>query len=211
MVIGLGRFGSSLATTLIERGHTVLGIDNTFELVQRHSGELTQTLQLDSTDEAALREADIASYPTVIVAIGSDLEASLLTVLALKALGIENVVCKATSLTHRDILYKIGADRVVLPETEAGRRLALDLSAPLILDQIQLDAQLRVSAIKTPMSMVGKTLGEVDLPGRYRLNVLAIHGKGGLKEAPKADYRLQPSDVLVVASTEPDVVRFCGA
>jgi trk system potassium uptake protein TrkA len=119
-VIGLGRFGSSLARTLVSRGASVLGIDRSPEPVQELADELTQTVVLDATNEAALREVDIAVFSTVIVAIGSNFEANLLTTVALRELGVNNIICKALNLRQRDILLKVGANRVVLPEYEAA-------------------------------------------------------------------------------------------
>lgn len=117
-VIGLGRFGSSLARTLVSRGASVLGIDRSPEPVQDLADELTQTVVLDATNEAALREVDITSFGTVIVAIGSNFEANLLTTVALRELGVANIICKATNLRQRDILLKVGAHRVVLPNAK---------------------------------------------------------------------------------------------
>ncbi len=129
-VIGLGRFGSSLALTLAERGFSVLGIDRDRSIVQALAGRLTQTVALDSTDEQALRAVDIPSFDTVVVAIGSNFEANLLTTVAVKSLGVPHVICKATTDRQRTILLRVGADRVILPEHEAGCRLAQELAAP---------------------------------------------------------------------------------
>ena len=119
-VIGLGRFGSSLALTLAGRGYTVVGIDRDRALVQEFADELTQTVALDATDEDALRAIDIASFDTVVVAIGADFESNLMATVALKSLGVRHIVCKALSERQQAILLKVGADRVVLPEYEAA-------------------------------------------------------------------------------------------
>jgi trk system potassium uptake protein TrkA len=126
-VIGLGRFGSSLTLRLIELGHSVLGIDRNRELVQRLADDLTQTAVLDASDDEALRDIDITAFDAVVVAIGADFESNLMTTTALKALGVSLVICKALSDRQRTILLRVGADRVILPEIEAGQRLADDL------------------------------------------------------------------------------------
>lgn len=137
-VIGLGRFGSSLARTLMSRGASVLGIDRSPEIVQQMADELTQAVVLDATDENALRDIGITDFHTVIVAIGSNFEANLLTTVALRELGVPNVICKALTIRQRDILLKVGATRVILPEHEAGQRLALELLNPGMLGQLEL-------------------------------------------------------------------------
>ena len=130
-VIGLGRFGSSLALTLVKNGYTVLGLDRDRELVQSLADDITQTVALDATDEDALREVDITAYSTVVVAIGNDFESSVLTTVTLKDLGVGNIVCKALDDRQRSVLLKVGADSVVLPEHEAGQRLAYTLTDTL--------------------------------------------------------------------------------
>ncbi|MFN3373900.1 MAG: potassium channel family protein, partial [Chloroflexus sp.] len=129
-VIGLGRFGRSVALNLIERGHTVLGIDRDPNIVQQLADRMTQVVALDSTNEDALRAVDILSFDTVVVAIGSQFEANLMTTVALKQLGVKRVVCKALNERQQYILTRVGADMVVLPEHEAGARLAWQLSEP---------------------------------------------------------------------------------
>ena len=135
-VIGLGRFGTSLALTLVENGYVVLGIDRNRELVQSLADEITMTVALDATDEDALREVDISAYDTVVVAIGDDFESSILTTVTLKDLGVRQIVCKAQDERQSSVLLKVGADRVVLPESEAGERLAYLLTVPLTLGQL---------------------------------------------------------------------------
>lgn len=210
-VIGLGRFGSSVAMTLVERGHTVLGIDQSAELVQRYSDVITQTARLDSTDETALKEVDIQSYDTVVVAIGSDLEANILTVAALRSLGIRRVVCKAQTRKHREILLSLGADKVALPEYEAGQQLAVELSLPLIVARIELDSETEVSELRVPAAMVGHTIEETGVTVRYGLQVLAVKTDSGVEVAPKASHRLKKNDLLIVLGASDRIGSFAGA
>ena len=197
-VIGLGRFGGSLARTLAKNGYVVLGIDRNRQLVQSLADELTQAVALDATDEDALREVDITAYDTAVVAIGDNFESNVLATVTLKALGVRQVVCKAQDERQSSVLLKVGADRVVLPEFEAGERLAYLLTAPLTLGQLAIGADHSITELSAPVSLAGHTLREVDLFGRYGVNVLAIKHDEALIVFPSPDTRINPDDLLVV-------------
>lgn len=207
-VIGLGRFGTSLARVLVEEGHTVLGVDRSMDLVQRYSHQITQTVQLDSTDEEALKEIDITSYSTVVVAIGQNFEANLMTTVALKSLGVSTVICKATTEMQRNILLRIGADQVVLPEYEAGARLANQLITPSVVGQMTLCPGTRVSEIRVPEHMVGLSLEDIDVRGRFDLNIVAIQRGTQVLVAPKKGSVLRQDDLLVVIGSNDAVQKF---
>lgn len=206
-VIGLGRFGSSLARTLAERGFSVLGVDRDRAIVQSLADQLTQTVALDSTDEAALRAVDIPSFDTVIVAIGSNFEANLLTTVAVKALGVPHVICKATTDRQRTILLRIGADRVILPEHEAGCRLAQELAAPGMVDQIALGVEHSITELRAPSSLVGHTLLECDLRRRFGVTVLAVKRGDHLTVFPAPDYTFVRGDLLAVIGENSGISR----
>jgi trk system potassium uptake protein len=206
-VIGLGRFGSSLATTLVSLGHTVLGVERDQALAQQWADEITQTLSLDSTDEDALRDIDITSYQTVVVAIGTNFEANVMTTVALKELGVRNVVCKAATLRQRDILLKVGADRVVLPEHESGARLAQELATPGILDTIKLTEESTISELRVPRKLSGKTLAQARVESEYGLHVAAALREKVITVCPSGDFKLQEDDLLVVLGKNQDIVR----
>jgi len=210
-VIGLGRFGSSLATNLSEIGYTVLGIDRRPELVQAYADRLTQTVVVDATDEGALQEIGIQQFDTVIVAIGTDFESNLMTTVALKGLGVRRVICKAVTERQKAILLRIGADQVVLPEMEAGQRLAQDLASPSILSQIHLSPEYAMVELRTPQSLVGQSLREADIRSRFGLTVLVISREGQLIVSPQADFRLVEGDVLMVIGKNTDVAHFGAA
>lgn len=197
-VIGLGRFGASVAATLVQQGHTVLGIDRDPALVQRYSHEITQTVSLDSTDEEALKEIDITSYETVVVAIGASFESNLMTTVALKSVGVRHVICKTTTQVHRDILLRVGADRVVLPEYEAGEQLAKELIAPVLVGQFDLCENWTVSEVKPPDKMVGASLEDLDWKGRFGLTVVALHRGSQVTVNPSHALIVQKGDLLVV-------------
>ncbi|HMO59487.1 MAG TPA: TrkA family potassium uptake protein, partial [Roseiflexaceae bacterium] len=206
-VIGLGRFGSSLALTLVERGFHVLGIDRDQPIVQRLADKITQVVQLDSTDEEALTAVDITSFDTVVVAIGSNFEANLLTTVALKALKVERVICKALNERQRTILLRVGADRVILPEFEAGARLAQELAAPGMVDQIALGSEHSIIELRVPRSLVGQSIMEADLRRRFGITILAIKRNDILTVSPPPDYTLTNGDILAVIGENTCIAR----
>ena len=157
-VIGLGRFGSAVALNLIKRGFTVLGIDRDPAIVQNLADRMTQIVAIDSTNEEALKAIDITSFDTVVVAIGTNFEANLMTTVTLKGMGVRHVVCKAVSERQQQILLRVGADRVVLPEHEAGARLAWRLAEPRVLDHLELGSGFSVAEIRVPAWLVGQSL-----------------------------------------------------
>lgn len=197
-VIGLGRFGSSLALTLSGRGYSVLGIDRDRTIVQRISEQCTQAVALDATDEAALREVDIGVYDTVVVAIGANFEANLLTTVSLKTIGVRRVISKALTEQQRTILLRIGADRVVLPEHEAGRRLAQELVAPGILDHLKLGDSHSVVELQVPPSLARRTIFDAALRKHFGVTILAVKRGDNVIISPPADYVLAEEDLLVI-------------
>lgn len=206
-IIGLGRFGSSVATALVQRGYSVLGIDRDRSVVQRLADELTQTAALDATNEDALREIHIASFDTVVVAIGTDFESNLMTTVAAKSLGVRSVICKALTERQGLILTRMGADKVILPEKDAGRRLALELAAPGLLDQIPLGEGHSVIELQTPRPIVGQSVYGADLRRQFGVTVVAIKRGEALTVSPSADYVLRGDDVLVVIGTNDNLAR----
>jgi trk system potassium uptake protein TrkA len=206
-VIGLGRFGTSLATTLVERGFYVLGIDQNTEIVQRIADHITQAVALDSTDENALRAVDITAFETVVVSIGHNFECNLMTTVALKSLGVRNVVCKARTQRHHDILLRIGADHVVLPEHDAGRRLAHVLSGPGVLDQLELEPGFSITELRVPKSMIGHSLLDSDMRRRCGVTVLLVKRGSELTVTPEPTYVFEANDVLVVIGNNEDITR----
>lgn len=198
LVIGLGRFGSSLAVQLAELGHEVLGVDADPALVQRHSRLLTQAVEADSTDPMALEQLGAGEFRCAVVGIGTGIEASVLTVTALSDLGIPNIWAKAISEQHARILERVGAHHVVSPETEMGRRVA-HLVTGRIIEYLELDPGFALVETTTPTELVGRTLTEVSLRSRYGLTVVCIKPAGGTFTYATADTRLGAGDTLLVA------------
>ncbi len=189
-VIGLGQFGISVARTLTEQGYTVLGIDRNMSIVQEFVDDMSQTVALDSTDEDALRSVDITLFPVVVVAIDDDFHNKLLTTLALKSVGAKRVICTASDEQEKIILLKIGADDVVMPAFDSGRRLALSLAMPSLADQLRLGRGYTVSEVRLPPSFAGKTVRDNDLRSNFSLTLIAIHRGDDVMISPPADHGL---------------------
>lgn len=194
-VIGLDRFGASLARRLEAMGHTVLGVDSDLARVQAIADDITSAVALDVTNEDALEEVDIASFGTVIIAMADDFEASALVAAYLKSLGIGRVICLAESGRHRDILLRIGVDQVMVSDEDSGVRLAETLATPNMLERALLDAEHSLAELKAPASLVTQPLSSL---ARYDLAVLLIQRQDRLLPCPNAETRLEQGDTLFV-------------
>jgi trk system potassium uptake protein TrkA len=198
VVIGLGRFGGGLAATLVGMGHEVLGIDADPRIVQELSGVLTHVVEADSTSEEALRQLGVQDIATAIVAIGTDLEASILTTGVLVDLGVKRIVAKAVTEPHGRILTRIGAHKVVFPERDMGIRVGHSLAGS-ILDYFELDPGFALVETTAPRELVGKTLADAEVRKRYGVTVVCIKPRGGSFTYATPDTVVQEGDVLVVA------------
>lgn len=201
-VIGLGRFGAAIATTLTELGHDVLGIDASEERVERLSDIVAHAVQLDATDEKAIRAAGIQDVDVAVISIGERIDSSLLVVMLVKELGIPTIVAKATTPLHGRILEKLGVSRVIFPERDMAIRVAHSLVVPHALDYIELSRDFSIVEIPAPREFVGKTLKELALRSRYGLTLIVLKrpaqaGRGLLTVvAPPADDPILAGDVL---------------
>lgn len=204
-VIGLGRFGSSLARALMQRGCVVLGVDRDEELVQQHRDMLTHVVKINAMDDKALQDIDITAYNVVVVAIGTDFEANLMITVALKSMNVKNIISKASTERQKQILENIGATRVVLPEIDAGELLAKDIASHM--HELVLESGFRVTELPVPDSLVGRTLYTANLKQRCNVTVLAINRPGKGTESPSTAYELQPGDLLVVMGAHDDIER----
>jgi trk system potassium uptake protein TrkA len=209
-VIGLGRFGAALARTLLARGHTVLGIDRSREVVQPLSDELTEALILDATDEDALRSVDIAQYDAVVVAINDDFEDELLATVTLKDLGVPRVLAVASDERQKTILLKIGADDVVMPEHDSGQRLGLLLALPNLVERLTLGTEHSIAEMRMPKSFADRTVEQVNFAETYHVTLLAIKRREKLIMPPDKDLLLYDDDLLVVIGHDDDVRRIAG-
>jgi trk system potassium uptake protein TrkA len=197
-VIGLGRFGSSLALELVKGGHQVLGIDNDDKIVQSLAGELTHVVTANTTDEDTLKELGLADLDCAVVAIGADLEASILTTSLLLQIGVKQLWVKANSTAHGRILEQIGAHHVVFPEYEMGRRVAHMVTGES-LDYVQIDEDFVMVKSVCPPSFDGKNLAELKIRSNYKVTVVAVNHGNGVYDPAFPETVLKAGDHLVVA------------
>lgn len=207
-VIGMGRFGSSVATSLYRLGYEVLAIDKAEDRIEDVLNQVTHAVQADSTDEEALRAIGIRNFDVVVVAIGQDIQASILTSLVLKEMGVGMLVVKAQTELHGKVLTKIGADKVIFPERDMGMRVAHHLISPNILDYIELSEDYSIVEIHVTPRMVGKSLRDLDIRAKYGCNVMAIKTQDRMNIAPRAEDVIQKDDVLVVVGSNEDLRKF---
>lgn len=207
-VIGLGRFGSSVAQTLAMMGHEVLAVDMSEERVQNMSQIVTHAVIGDATDENFLKDIGIRNFDVVITAIGQKEQSNVLVTMQAKELGAKYVVAKATSDIYGKILEKIGADRVVYPERDMGERVAHNLVDNNILDYIELSADYSIIEFVAPAKMAGKTLKELDLRARFGVTLVVIKRSGHINASPGADDKIEENDVLVLIGDNTSLEKF---
>lgn len=198
MVIGLGRFGIAAARELMALGHEVLAIDSSEARVNDIAPEVTHAMELDASDEAALRAVGAADFQHAIVAISTNTEASIFATMALKNLGVANVIAKASAPLHGAILERVGADRVVYPEREMGTRVSHTFHIPNVIDYIDVAPGFGIVKIRPPRSFVGKTLRELDLANRFRLTPIALRRGKDVTVNPHRDDRVEANDELIL-------------
>lgn len=207
VVLGLGRFGKSLALELMEQGTEVLGIDANEAVVQKISHRLTHAVAADTTDEESLRQLSVPDYDRAVVGIGSDLEASLLTASALINLAVPHVWAKAISNAHAKILRQIGVEHVVRPEHDMGKRVA-HLVRGRMMDYIEFDDGFAMVKTTPPTAVVGKRLGETTVRSTYGVTVVAIKRPGEGFTYATADTVIAPGDTIIVSGQVRDTERF---
>jgi trk system potassium uptake protein len=202
-VIGLGRFGSAMATTLVELGQDVIGVDADEDRVQQLADVIPQAVQLDATDAKALRAAGLQDVAVAVVSIGEDIEANLLVVMQLRELGVQTVIAKAVTPLHGRILEKLGVSRVIFPEREMAIRVAHGLVLPNVIDYVELSRDFSIVELPAPEGFIGRTLRQLELRPRLGLTLIAIKRPGPdgaviTNIAPSADEVIRRGDVLAV-------------
>lgn len=207
-IIGLGRFGSSLCKELYKLGHDVLAIDSTEESVNDLTNHSTHSAIADGTDEKALQSLGIRNFDYVVVAIGEDIQSSILATLILKDLGVENVWAKARNDYHKRVLEKIGADRVIHPEQDMGVRIAQRLTSEKIIDYIDLSADYSIVELIASNKIANKSLIELNIRAKYGCTVLAIKQGEKINIAPMPTDEILKGDILVVIGHKDDLKRF---
>lgn len=198
VVVGLGRFGTEVAIRLCELGCEVLAMDHNSELVQQISNDVTQAVVGDARDKEVLKALGVSDFDCAVVAIGTNLGDSVLATMNLKELGVPYVVCKAHDETHRQVLMKLGANKVVIPEQEQANRLARNMSSPNVLDYIELSDEYGIIEVPAPAPWVGKSLKSLNVRAKLGVNIIAIKQGKRINVSPGADYEILPGDVMVV-------------
>jgi trk system potassium uptake protein TrkA len=221
-VIGLGRFGYHVAETLTKLGHEVLAIDRDEEQITRVGEFATYAVQCDATDEKALRAISTQNVDMAVVSIGENIEASILVVMTLRELGIKRVIAKAVTPIHGKILESMGVAEVIYPERDAGVRLAHRLSAPNVLEYLQLSPGYSIEEVAVPPMLVGKRLGECQIRPTFRVNIIAIKKKAStvikgkvqsqelVNFTPLPEDLLENGDILVLVGREEDLEKFAS-
>ncbi len=205
LVFGVGRFGSALARTLCELGHEVLAVDSDERRVAAIAPHVTNAIQVDVMDEEGMKSLGIRNFDAVVVAIGDDLQHSIMTCIICKELGARYILGKATDEMHAKVLRKLGVDRVVFPERDMGIRVAHSLISPHTLDVINLDADLTLVHLTCPKAWVGKSVREADIRRKYRVSVLAVYHEGSVSMDMVSEDKLREDDKLLIMGHHRDV------
>ena len=198
VVIGLGRFGKQVAMRLHESGADVLAIDTDVDAIDDIADFVTHAVVADATNKDVLHSLGAGSVDCAIIALGSDLGSSVLVTMNMKSLGVSEIICKAHDDTHREILEKLGATKVVIPEREEADRLANALTSPNILEYIELSDEHEIVEITTPASWIGKTIRELNIRAKYGVNIIALRDESGLQVSPSPDEPIQEKSAMVL-------------
>ena len=205
VVIGLGRFGSTLAKTVYELGHDVLAIDKDEEKVQDIADHVTHAIQMDATDENALKNVGLRNFDVAVVTIGSDIQASIMATLLTKEMEVNFIIAKAHNEQHAKVLDKIGADKVILPEQDMGVRVAHNLVSSNILDYIELSSEYSIMEIEALDEWDSKSLKDLELRKKYGINIVAIKDGKNINVSPNADDMIKKGDIMVALGSVGDL------
>jgi trk system potassium uptake protein len=199
LVIGAGRFGKSVAQTIYGAGHDVMVVDKDETLIQQISSEVTDAISADITSESCVKALGVRDFDAVVLAIGFDIQASIMAAILLIEKEAKYIVAKAQTDLHGKVLDKIGVNRVIYPERDMGHKIARSLIAPTIIDMIELSEDYSVVEVKAPPEMVGKTLLELNLRARYGISVIAFRRNNGGKTniSPVANEIVEANDIIV--------------
>lgn len=198
LVVGLGRFGTAAALELMALGHEVLAIDHDATRVNRTAPMVTHAMELDASDQASLRSIGAADFQHAIIAITGSLETSIFATMALKSLGVRNIVAKAGTDLHGAILAKVGADRVVYPEREMGNRVSHIFNVRTAIDYLDVAPNFGIVKVTPPASFVGQTLSQLDLAGRLGLTPIALRRGNKVTVIPHRDEKIGATDELIL-------------
>jgi trk system potassium uptake protein TrkA len=208
VVIGLGRFGSSICRELSEQGMEVMAIDRDEDRVNEFASIASHAVVADTTDESVLKSLGIRNFDHVIVAIGDDIQSSILTTLMLKEVGVKKVTAKAQNDYHEKVLLKIGADQVVHPERDMGRRIANNIVSNNVLDYLELSDEHSIAEIIANEALAGNTIIDLDIRALYGINIVAIKRGKEIIVSPQADEPIIVNDILIIIGADKDIDRF---
>lgn len=198
MVLGLGRFGEAVSKSLYAKGYEVLAIDEDEEIINEIQNHVTHAIVGDCTDESVLKAVGARNFDGAIVAVGGKIETSILSTVLLRELGVNFIVARAATELHGRILKKVGADRVVLPERDMGIKFVQSLASNHIVDMIELSEDHSIVEVRPLPSWIGKTLDEINMRKVYGVTVMAAKEGRDVVVSPRADYKIQEDDILVV-------------
>lgn len=198
IVLGLGRFGMSVATKLFKDGFYVTAVDYDYDLIEKMADSVSSAIQADITEEVAMHSLGINNYDVAIIATGSDLESSIEATLICKDSGVKEVIAKASSKQHARILKKIGADRIVFPEFDTGQRLARSLAGPSLMEIIDFSDEISLIKIKARKSWIGKSLVDLDFRKQYQMNVIAFERGGHMIIDFNPNLLIEEDDTIVL-------------
>ncbi len=207
VVFGIGRFGASLCKTLCDLGHEVLAVDGEEEVINDIAPFVTQAIQMDATDEDALKKIGLRNFDAAVVSIGDNVRDSILVSLLCKEAGVKYVISKATDELHAKVLRKVGVDKVVFPERDMGIRVAKSLIAPNVVDLINLTDEYAIESIQLPDHWVGKTVREIEVRRKYGVTVLLLQRGEDVLIEELSDTRLLKGDVLMLLGHKHDVEK----
>lgn len=197
-VIGLGRFGSKIAESLYENKQDVLALDINEELVDDIADKVTRAVVVDAKNKSDLKHLDIGQCDCAVIAVGSDLASSVLITMNVKSLGVKTVICKAQNETHREILEKIGADRVIIPEYEVAEKTARTLSSPGFIEFIELSDEYGIIEVAPPKPWIGKTVRELNIRAKYNINILGVIKSEKINMTPSPDTEISADCKLII-------------
>ncbi len=206
-VIGLGRFGTSVAKVLSELGNEVLAIDKDPEAIKEAATFSTYAIEADVMDESVLRDIGLRNMDAVVVSIGEDLQASIMATLIAKELGVKRVIAKAQTELHGKVLKKIGADKIIFPERDMGSRVAHNLTSRNILDYIELSPEFSILEVKALKSWAGKNLKDLRLRNKYGVNVIAIKRDKDINISPRSEDTIKDEDIVIMIGSTADVKK----
>ncbi|GFD80597.1 potassium transporter TrkA [Alteromonas sp. KUL156] len=206
-VIGLGKFGLTASLELIHMGHTVTGIDKSEKLVEQYAGEFTQCIVCDASDERALKELNLCQSEAVLVAIGEDMQASLLCTLALKNLGVANIWVKANSSAHHAILSKLGVSKIIHPEEEMGARVAQALNYPMVNDYLGIGHGMYIVDVILSDQFSSLSLKDVLSVGKGQVSCLLVKRGHQLYHNPSEDFEVTSNDTVILCGHRDSLVK----